>query len=294
MNNKKTQESNKDNKKRVNFTILQNEILADPKLFNKNEVLAYMALSYYANSDNECFPSYEKIARIMRTGRTVAIQSVRGLVEKGVLIVEHRKSTESPKKLASNYYTIIDDAPRWKFVSEENKKKLKEQDEKYEKIEELKRSNKAKKLEESKKNAQNTENEPKIESDPVVNQVEETQENDEKTCSICAQILVENEIKYAPIKQEKERIDAMNSDILLRAIELAQANCPNADWYDVERYYDIAKIEYYKNSYWIKYQQVQQILGNTNDIRAYEDAQCIDYVDFENKCTYDMRAEFNV
>lgn len=290
MNNKKTQENNKDNKKRVNFTILQNEILADPKLFNKNEVLAYMALSYYANSDNECFPSYEKIARIMRTGRTVAIQSVRGLVEKGVLIVEHRKSTESPKKLASNYYTIIDEAPRWKFVSEENKKKLKEQDEKYEKIEEQKRLNKTKKLEESKKNAQNTENEPKIESDQVI----ETQENAEKTnktCSICAQILVENEIKYAPIKQEKERIDAMNPDILLRAIELAQANCPNADWYDVDRYYDIAEIEYNQNLRWKKF---QEILGKTDDIRKYEDVQCIDYLDFENKCAYNLRTEFGV
>ena len=82
---------------RFDFTILENDIVRDTNKYNKNELLAYIAISFHADKAGTCFPSYEGIARIMRTSRTTAINAVQGLVEKGVIKLENRKSDEKKK-----------------------------------------------------------------------------------------------------------------------------------------------------------------------------------------------------
>ena len=92
---------------RFDFTILENDIVRDTKKYSKNELLAYIAISYHADKAGTCFPSYEGIAKIMRTSRTTAINAIQGLVEKGVIKLENRKSDEKKNEMTSNLYTLV-------------------------------------------------------------------------------------------------------------------------------------------------------------------------------------------
>ena len=92
--------------KRFDFTILENDIVRDTEKFSKNELLAYIAMCYHADKAGTCFPSYEGIARIMRASRTTAINAIQGLVEKGVIKLENRKTDVKKKELTSNLYTL--------------------------------------------------------------------------------------------------------------------------------------------------------------------------------------------
>lgn len=110
--------------KRFDFTILENDIVRDTEKFSKNELLAYVAICYHADSKTgTCFPSYEGIARIMRASRTTAINAIQGLVEKGVIKLENRKADEKKKELTSNLYTLVSNK-FWEQTQSENRKYL--------------------------------------------------------------------------------------------------------------------------------------------------------------------------
>lgn len=113
--------------KRFDFTILENDIVRDTEKFSKNELLAYIAICYYADKQGTCFPSYDGVARIMRTSRTTAINAIQGLVEKGVIKLENRKADEKKKELTSNLYTLVSNK-FWEQTQSENRKYLVKKD----------------------------------------------------------------------------------------------------------------------------------------------------------------------
>lgn len=92
--------------RKFNFTILENNIIDDIDRFTKNEVLAYMVLARYANSDNSCFPSYNTIASKMRCSRKTAIDAIKSLEEKGVIEKVVRKS-DNTKENNTNIYKLV-------------------------------------------------------------------------------------------------------------------------------------------------------------------------------------------
>ena len=110
--------------RRFDFTILENDIVRNTEKFNKNELLAYIAICYHADKkEGTCFPSYEGIARIMRASRTTAINAIQGLVEKGVIKLENRKTDVKKKELTSNLYTLVSNK-FWEQTQAENREYL--------------------------------------------------------------------------------------------------------------------------------------------------------------------------
>lgn len=137
--------------RRGNFTIISNFIIGRPDIFGKNETLAYDALCYFANELNECFPSYEKIALIMRCGRSTAIRAIKQLLIKGVITMQYRKN-KSKNEMTSNYYTIHDDVRTWKHNAKRNRKLLEARDSFYKKNNKKKHDDKEFELDDYTKN----------------------------------------------------------------------------------------------------------------------------------------------
>lgn len=92
--------------RKFNFTMLENEIIDDIDRYTKSEVLAYMVLSRYANSDDSCFPSYNTIASKMRCSRQTAIDAIDSLEKKGVIKKQTRKN-ENNKENNTNIYKLV-------------------------------------------------------------------------------------------------------------------------------------------------------------------------------------------
>lgn len=92
--------------RKFNFTIVDNEIIDNIDRFTKSEVLAYMVLARYANSDDTCFPSYNTIAAKMRCSKRTAIDAIDSLEKKGVIKKQTRKN-ENNKENNTNIYKIM-------------------------------------------------------------------------------------------------------------------------------------------------------------------------------------------
>lgn len=90
--------------RRFNWTMVENEMIDNFEKYTKNEVMAYLVIARYANSDSQCFPSYKTIAEKMRCSRSTAISVINSLVEKGVLVKEERKKNGEN---TSNLYTLV-------------------------------------------------------------------------------------------------------------------------------------------------------------------------------------------
>lgn len=92
--------------RKFNFTIVDNEIIDNIDRFTKSEVLAYMVLARYANSNDSCFPSYNTIAAKMRCSKRTAIDAIDSLEKKGVIKKQTRKN-ENNKENNTNIYKIM-------------------------------------------------------------------------------------------------------------------------------------------------------------------------------------------
>ncbi|SCJ49482.1 Uncharacterised protein [uncultured Clostridium sp.] len=92
--------------RKFNFTMLENDIIDNIDRYTKSEVLAYMVLARYANSDDSCFPSYNTIASKMRCTRRTAIDAIKSLEKKGVIKKVTRKN-ESNSENNTNVYKLV-------------------------------------------------------------------------------------------------------------------------------------------------------------------------------------------
>lgn len=92
--------------RKFNFTMLENDIIDNIDRYNKSEVLAYMVLARYANSDDSCYPSYKTIAAKMRCSRQTAIDAIDSLEKKGVIKKQIRKN-ENNKENNTNIYKLV-------------------------------------------------------------------------------------------------------------------------------------------------------------------------------------------
>lgn len=92
--------------RKFNWTMVENEIIDNFDRYTQNEVMAYLVIARYANSDSQCFPSYKTIAEKMRCSKKTAINAIDSLVKKGVLIKETRKNKGSSENI-SNLYTLV-------------------------------------------------------------------------------------------------------------------------------------------------------------------------------------------
>lgn len=261
---------------RFDFTILENDIVRDTNKYDKNELLAYIAISYHANKAGTCFPSYEGIARIMRTSRTTAINAVQGLVEKGVIKLENRKSDEKKKELTSNLYTLVSNK-FWEQAERENKiylaKKGVDYKKRYAKGKVTKIANQNAKLKEEQENKKNTPDSTAIETD-VHTQSSSKNLNNSFDKSIIAQesndctqesfdkngqdmsdelkerlkLLKDAGIKYIPYKTDAGLIESLDVDVLKQAIDVTVEQSTSRSWKYVLSTYD---------SIWVKMSREQ-------------------------------------
>lgn len=121
--------------RKFTFTIVDNEIIDNIDRFTKSEVLAYMVLARYANSDDSCFPSYNTIAAKMRCSKRTAIDAIDSLEKKGVIKKQTRKN-ENNKENNTNVYTIMG-IQAAQEVSEDIANKREEQSRRAKQIKEL-------------------------------------------------------------------------------------------------------------------------------------------------------------
>ena len=245
---------------RFDFTILENDIVRNTEKYSKNELLAYIAISFHADKAGTCFPSYEGIARIMRASRTTAINAVQGLVEKGVIKLENRKSDEKKKELTSNLYTLVSNK-FWEQVQAENRlyliKKGADYKKRYTKGKATKIANQNVKLKEELENGKkNTPDSTAIETDvnslnnssknSFVNTIvpQETKDCNDSHKEISTKkeqnmsdalkqrldLLKDAGIKYVPYKSEPKVIESLELDILKRAIDITVEQSASRSW----------------------------------------------------------------
>lgn len=240
---------------RFDFTILENDVVRDVNRFTKNELLAYIAISYHADKQGQCFPSYEGIARIMRTSRTTAINAVQGLVEKGIIKLENRQADEKKNHMTSNLYTLVSNS-YWEQAERENRIYVVKKDADY-KVRYAK--GKATKLANQLKNdKKNTPDSMAVESDVVIKEIHKTsfdksiipQENmtsKHKSIDKTGQNMTNNQeiskelkerldllkdadIKYVPYKKDAGFIESMDLEILKKAIETTIIQSNSRSW----------------------------------------------------------------
>lgn len=256
---------------RFDFTILENDIVRNTKKYSKNELLAYIAISFHADKTGTCFPSYEGIARIMRTSRTTAINAIQSLVKKGVIKLENRKADEKKKELTSNLYTLVSNK-FWEQVERENKiylaKKGADYKKRYAKGKVTKIANQNAKLKEQ-EDKKNTPDSTAIETDvhpqnsyknlnnsfdkSIIAQESNdcTQESFNKNgqnmtnnqemsdeLKIRLKLLKDAGIKYVPYKTDAEMIESLDIDILKQAINTTVEESYSKSWRYLLRTFD--------------------------------------------------------
>jgi DNA-binding Lrp family transcriptional regulator len=89
-----------DNRK-INFTMVENELI-DSKELDVYEKLTYIVLCRFAK-DGQCFPSYQTIADKVGCGRKKAIDSVKRLLEVGI-VNKHCRKNEFDENTSNVYY----------------------------------------------------------------------------------------------------------------------------------------------------------------------------------------------
>lgn len=80
--------------------MLESDLLTD------NELRLYLILLKRADSENKCFPSLKTLSKNMNKGKSQIQNLLKNLENKGVLLVENRKSPNGD--YTSNMYTILD------------------------------------------------------------------------------------------------------------------------------------------------------------------------------------------
>lgn len=80
--------------------MLESNILTD------SEFIIYLKLLKYCNSEKQCFPSLNKLAKDIKKSKMQVTRLLKSLEEKGFLIVERRKNDKG--SYTSNLYTVLD------------------------------------------------------------------------------------------------------------------------------------------------------------------------------------------
>lgn len=250
--------------RRFDFTILENDIVRDTEKFSKNELLAYIAICYHADKkDGTCFPSYEGIARIMRASRTTAINAIQGLVEKGVIKLENRKTDVKKKELTSNLYTLVSNK-FWEQTQAENReylvKKGMDYKNRYRKGQVTKLANENAKNDKEKapestaietdatnKSSNKSFNNNSIAQESAksteesINKNGQNMTNDQEMSVELKKrmdILNRANIKYVPFKSEPELIEGLDLEILQRAVDITVEQSTSRSWKYVLPTYD--------------------------------------------------------
>lgn len=260
--------------KKVNsFVKVNKKIVSDVDTFSKNELLAYVVMSSFADNNNGmAFPSLSTIAKYMRASKETARNAINGLLEKGVLIYEQRVDPENPKENTSNLYTLIKEKD-WEDTKKKNKIVLKARKEKY--IKQLgldKKKEKDIKKVASEKITNNNKQKFKKLNDIVsfedmtsqeffekkmenVMEEKSTRENKEKYTSdetyyvsneinqkthSNIRLLKSSGIKFIPNHQEKE-IENMDTDVLKKAIEVTIEKATFPNWKYLSSVYESFK-----------------------------------------------------
>lgn len=241
--------------KRFDFTILENDIVRDTEKFNKNELLAYIAICYHADKQGTCFPSYEGIARIMRASRTTAINAIQGLVEKGVIKLENRKTDVKKKELTSNLYTLVSNK-FWEQTQAENReylvKKGMDYKNRYRKGQVTKLANENAKNDKEKApestaietDATNKSSNKSLNKNIIAQEsAKSTEESIDKNSQNMTNdqemsvelkkrmdILNRANIKYVPFKSDSALIQCLNIDIMKQAVDITVEQSSSRSW----------------------------------------------------------------
>lgn len=80
--------------------------MIESDLLTDNEFKLYLLLLKYANSEKQCFPSLNELSKSLNKAKSRVQQLLKGLENKGLLLVERRKSAKGD--YTSNLYTILD------------------------------------------------------------------------------------------------------------------------------------------------------------------------------------------
>lgn len=255
--------------RRFDFTILENDIVRNTEKFNKNELLAYIAICYHADKkEGTCFPSYEGIARIMRASRTTAINAIQGLVEKGVIKLENRKTDVKKKELTSNLYTLVSNK-FWEQTQAENReylvKKGMDYKNRYRKGQVTKLANENAKNDKEKapestaietdatnklsnksfnNNSIAQEGAKSIEESSVKN-VNNTTNDQEMSQELKKRMDILNraKIKYVPFKSDAGLIESLDLELLQQAVDITVEQSTSRSWKYVLPTYDSLSIK---------------------------------------------------
>ena len=107
-------------RRKFSYTRIENLIIDNVEMFDKNDLLCYMVLCRFANNEtSDCFPSYKTIAEKMRVSVKTAINAIKSLESKGIIHIENRKDSKGGD--TSNLYTILNFEDKI-AKKEENKK----------------------------------------------------------------------------------------------------------------------------------------------------------------------------
>lgn len=93
------------------FSMIYHDSLDSDRLEGTHEKMLFIALKRFADSDNKCFPSLQKLAQITGMSKKYVIQKLKALEEKGIIKSESRFRSDGG--YSSNLYTIYDYANMW-------------------------------------------------------------------------------------------------------------------------------------------------------------------------------------
>lgn len=100
------------------FIMIYQDFLESDLLNNYYQKLIFIYLKKFADSNNHCFPSIKKLAKLTKISPTKIKQTLIELEEKGVISKINRNRPNGGK--SSNLYTLYDFAEIWKVGSSEN------------------------------------------------------------------------------------------------------------------------------------------------------------------------------
>lgn len=107
----------KQNTDQRSFVMVYHDFLKSELLDNHYQIIIYIFLKMFANSNNQCFPSAKKLSQLTKIGITKVKATLNELEEKNIITKENRIRSDGGK--SSNLYTIHDFKELWTAGSNE-------------------------------------------------------------------------------------------------------------------------------------------------------------------------------
>lgn len=101
----------KQNTDQRSFVMVYHDFLKSKLLDNHYQIIIYIFLKMFANSNNQCFPSAKKLSQLTKIGITKVKATLNELEEKNIITKENRIRSDGGK--SSNLYTIHDFKELW-------------------------------------------------------------------------------------------------------------------------------------------------------------------------------------